>query len=100
MKKKNPKKFICPNWSRTAGQIVTRGDEKGAEQRPVWRPYDWDSADDTRVLHSLRVTLEVAGGSYPFGEKFDSEEEREAVGREQPPDHMATGTGICGADVA
>ncbi len=79
MKKKNPKKLVYPDWSRTAAQIVTRADEKGTEQRPVWKSYDWDSVDDTKVLYSLRVTLEVAGASYPFGEKFDSEEERETV---------------------
>lgn len=67
------KKITFPDWTRTAGQIITRNSEN--EPRPIWRTYEHDPDGDAL---SLRVTLEIAGGSTLF-EKFDSEEARAAA---------------------
>lgn len=70
------KKIKFPDWTRMAGQLITRNKEN--DPRPVWREYDQDPAGDSL---SLRVTLEIAGGSTLF-EDFDSEEARAAPHRE------------------
>ncbi len=71
------KKSVFPDWTQTAGQIITRNREN--DPRPVWGTYDQDPANDSL---SLRVTLEIAGGSTLF-ENFDSEEERDAAYKER-----------------
>ncbi len=79
MKKNGSKKIIYPDWSRTAGQVITCADENVMNPRPVWKPFDLDSPDDTtrERLHRC-VTLEITGGSTLF-EKFESDEEKHAV---------------------
>ena len=67
------KKITFPDWTRMAGQLITRNREN--DPRPIWREYDQDPAGD---FLSLRVTLEIAGGSTLF-EKFESEEARAAA---------------------
>ena len=67
------KKITFPDWTRMAGQLITRNREN--DPRPIWREYDQDPAGDSL---SLRVTLEIAGGSTLF-EDFDSEEARAAA---------------------
>lgn len=67
------RKITFPDWTRMAGQLITR--KKENDPRPVWREYDQDPAGDSL---SLRVTLEIAGGSTLF-EDFDSEEARAAA---------------------
>lgn len=67
------KKITFPDWTRMAGQLITRNREN--DPRPIWREYDQDPAGDSL---SLRVTLEIAGGSTLF-ETFDSEEARAAA---------------------
>lgn len=67
------KKITFPDWTRMAGQLITRNREN--DPRPIWREYDKDPAGDSL---SLRVTLEIAGGSTLF-ETFDSEEARDAA---------------------
>ena len=69
-------KITFPDWTRLAGQIITRNGENG--KRPIWRAYDQDPAGD---FLALRVTLEIAGGSTLF-ERFNSEEERAAAQKE------------------
>ena len=66
------KKIAFPDWTRMAGQIISSWWEI---QTPCWREYDQNPADD---FLSLRVTLEIAGGSTLF-ETFDSEEARAAA---------------------
>ena len=67
------RKITFPDWTRMAGQLITRNREN--DPRPIWREYDQDPAGDSL---SLRVTLEIAGGSTLF-EDFDSEEARAAA---------------------
>ena len=67
------KKITFPDWTRMARQLITRNKEN--DPRPIWREYDQDQAGDSL---SLRVTLEIAGGSTLF-ETFDSEEARAAA---------------------
>ena len=67
------KKITFPDWTRMAGQLITRNREN--DPRHIWREYDQDPAGDSL---SLRVTLEIAGGSTLF-ETFDSEEVRAAA---------------------
>ena len=67
------KKVKFPDWTRMVGQLITRNREN--DPRPIWREYDHDPAGDSL---SLRVTLEIAGGSTLF-EDFDSEEARAAA---------------------
>ena len=67
------KKITFPDWTRMAGQLITRNREN--DPRPVWREYDQDQTSDSL---SLRVTLEIAGGSTLF-EDFESEDARAAA---------------------
>lgn len=67
------KKIVFPDWTGTAGQLITRSE--GNDLQPIWRAYDQDLAGDSL---SLRVTLEIAGGSTLF-ETFESEEARAAA---------------------
>ena len=67
------KKIKFPDWTRMAGQLITRNKEN--DPRPIWREYDKDPTSDSI---SLRVTLEIAGGSTLF-EDFESEEARAAA---------------------
>ena len=67
------KKLTFPDWTGTAGQLITRSREN--DSRPLWKEYNQNLADD---LLSLRVTLEIAGGSTLF-EAFESEEARNAA---------------------
>ena len=67
------KKIKFPDWTRMAGQLITRNKEN--DPRPIWREYDKDPTSDSL---SLRVTLEIAGGSTLF-EDFESEEARAAA---------------------
>jgi len=71
------KKITFPDWTGTAGQIITRNQEN--DPRPIWRTYESDTANDSL---SLRVMLEIAGGSTLF-ENFDSEEDRAAANTER-----------------
>lgn len=54
-------KITFPDWTRLAGQIITRNGENG--KRPIWRAYDQDPAGD---FLALRVTLEIAGANPVF----------------------------------
>ena len=67
------KKLTFPDWTGTAGQLITRSNKN--DLRPLWKEYSQSPADD---LLSLRVTLEIAGGSTLF-ETFESEEARSAA---------------------
>ena len=66
------KKITFPDWTSPAAVTITRGGKDG--KRPVWSKYTQDPAE----WLSLRVTLEIAGGSVLF-ETFDSREEEEAA---------------------
>lgn len=66
------KKITFPDWTSPAAVAITRGGKDG--KRPVWSEYTKDPAD----FLSLRVTLEIAGGS-TFFETFDSEEARDTA---------------------
>ena len=65
------KKITFPDWTKMEGQIIS---SRWEVQAPHWAKYDQDPAGD---FLSLRVTLEIAGGSTLF-ETFDSEEARAA----------------------
>ena len=67
------KKITFPDWTGPAGRLITRNREN--DPRPIWREYDQNPENDSL---SLRVTLEIAGGSTLF-ETFDSEEARAAA---------------------
>ena len=67
------KKTTFPDWTGMTGQLITRSSKNGS--RPLWQEYSQNPADD---LLSLRVTLEIAGGSTRF-ETFESEEARIAA---------------------
>lgn len=67
------KKIAFPDWSGTTGQLITRSEEN--DLRPLWREYKQDPMVDSL---SLRVTLEITGGSTLF-EAFESEEARTAA---------------------
>ena len=67
------KKITFPDWTGTTGQLITRSRENSL--RPLWREYNQSLVDD---LLSLRVTLEITGGSTLF-ETFKSEEARSAA---------------------
>lgn len=67
------KKIVFPDWTGMAGQLITSNGEN--DLRPLWRTYDQDPAGE---FLSLRVTLEIAGGSTLF-ETFESEEARTAA---------------------
>ena len=67
------KKITFPDWTGMAGQLITRNSEN--DLRPLWKEYNQSPADD---FLSLRVTLEITGGSTLF-ETFESEEARSAV---------------------
>ena len=67
------KKITFPDWTSPAAVTITRGGTKD-KPRAVWSEYTQDPAE----WLSLRVTLEIAGGSVLF-ETFDSREEEEAA---------------------
>ena len=66
------RKITFPDWTSPAGVTITRGGADNA--RAVWSEYQQDPAE----WLSLRVTVEIAGGSVLF-ETFDSREEEEAA---------------------
>lgn len=66
-------KITFPDWTGPAGRLIARNREN--DPRPIWREYDQNPENDSL---SLRVTLEIAGGSTLF-ETFDSEEARAAA---------------------
>lgn len=65
-------KITFPNWTAPAYMMISSGGEDG--KRPVWSGYTRDPDD----LLSLRVTVEIAGGSCLF-ERFESKEAAEAA---------------------
>lgn len=67
------RKITFPDWTSPAAVTITRGGTKD-KPRAVWSEYTQDPAE----WLSLRVTLEIAGGSVLF-ETFDSREEEEAA---------------------
>lgn len=67
------KKIAFPDWTGPAAVTITRGGTKD-KPRAVWGTYTEEPAE----WLSLRVTLEIAGGSTLF-ETFDSEEARAAA---------------------
>ena len=67
------KKITFPDWTSQAAVTITRGGTKD-KPRAVWGTYTEEPAE----WLSLRVTLEIAGGSVLF-ETFDSREEEEAA---------------------
>lgn len=68
------RKITFPDWTSPAAVTITRGGTKD-KPRAVWGTYTEEPAE----WLSLRVTLEIAGGSVLF-ETFDSREEEEARG--------------------
>lgn len=67
------RKITFPDWTSPAAVTITRGGTKD-KPRAVWGTYTEEPAE----WLSLRVTLEIAGGSVLF-ETFDSREEEEAA---------------------
>lgn len=67
------KKITFPDWTSPAAVTITRGGTKD-KPRAVWGTYTEEPAE----WLSLRVTLEIAGGSVLF-ETFDSKEAEEAA---------------------
>lgn len=67
------KKITFQDWTSPAAVTITRGGTKD-KPRAVWGTYTEEPAE----WLSLRVTLEIAGGSVLF-ETFDSREEEEAA---------------------
>ncbi len=63
-------KIKFPDWTAPAYLMISRRDD----EKPVWREYTRNYDD----LLFLRVTVEIAGGSYLF-EKFESKEAEEAA---------------------
>jgi hypothetical protein len=67
------KKISFPDWTSPAAVTITSGGTKD-KPRAAWGEHTQDPAE----WLSLRVTLEIAGGSVLF-ERFDSKEEEEAA---------------------
>jgi len=67
------RKITFPDWTSPAAVTIPRGGTKD-KPRAVWGTYTEEPAE----WLSLRVTLEIAGGSTLF-ETFDSEEARAAA---------------------
>lgn len=65
-------KITFPDWTAPAYVMISRGGADG--KRPVWSGYTPDTDD----LLSLRVTVEIAGGSCLF-ERFESKAAEEAA---------------------
>lgn len=65
-------KITFPDWTDPAYMLISRGGADG--KRPVWSGYTRDPDD----LLSLRVTVEIAGGSCLF-ERFESKAAEEAA---------------------
>lgn len=64
-------KMKFPDWTGPAYMLISRSDDG---KRHVWSGYERDPDD----LLSLRVTVEIAGGSYLF-EQFESKAAEEAA---------------------
>ena len=67
------KKITFPDWTSPAAVTITHRETKD-KPRAIWSEYTQDPAE----WLSLRVTLEIAGGSVLF-ETFDSKDEEEAA---------------------
>lgn len=66
------KEIQFPDWTGPAAVIITRSDADS--RKPAWSEYAQDSSE----WLSLRVTLEIAGGSILF-QTFDSPEAAKAA---------------------